>query len=99
MPLLYNVHRDRSSKGHQSRTANRLVTTGLGVTRILFEMKILPVLFACFALLQAPLGLAATGKAPPKHTSTLGTARTVVPAKLKSGEYLWVPEVSPRGPI
>ena len=62
-------------------------------------MKILTVIVAGFALLQAPSGHAATGKAPPKHTSTLGTAKTTVPAKLKPGEYLWVPEVSPRGPI
>ncbi len=62
-------------------------------------MKTLPALVAALALLQAPPGPAATGKAPPKHTSTLGTAKTTVPAKLKPGEYLWVPEVSPRGPI
>lgn len=62
-------------------------------------MKILPAVFAGLALLQALPGLAATGKTPPKHTSTLGTAKTTVPAKLKLGEYLWVPEVSPRGPI
>jgi hypothetical protein len=62
-------------------------------------MKILPVVVAGFALLQAPSSISATGKAPPKHTSTMGTTRTVVPAKLKPGEYLWVPEVSPRGPI
>jgi L,D-transpeptidase catalytic domain len=62
-------------------------------------MKILPAIVAGLALLQAPPGLAATGKVPPKHTSTLGTAKTTVPAKLKPGEYLWVPEVSPRGPI
>ena len=65
----------------------------------MLKLKI-PLLFACLALLQAPVGLAAPGKkTPPKHTSTLGTARTVVPAKLKPGDYLWVPEVSPRGPI
>ena len=29
----------------------------------------------------------------------MGTAVTTVPAELKPGEYLWVPEVSPRGPI
>jgi hypothetical protein len=84
------------------RTATSLITwlrSNEVITRILVEMKIPPLLFACFALLQAPVGLAATGKAPPKHTSTLGTAKTVVPAKLKPGEYLWVPEVSPRGPI
>ena len=62
-------------------------------------MKILPAVFAGVALLQAPPGLAATGETPPKHTSTLGTAKTTVPAKLKPGEYLWVPEASPRGPI
>jgi hypothetical protein len=62
-------------------------------------MKILLALVAGFALLQVPPGLAATAKAPPKHTSTLGTARMTVPAKLKPGEYLWFPEASPRGPI
>ena len=54
---------------------------------------------AGFALLLALASIAATAKTPPKHTSTLGTARTAVPAKLKPGEYLWVPEASPRGPI
>ncbi len=62
-------------------------------------MKIFAIVIAGFALLQAPPSLAANGKVPPKHTSTLGTAKTTVPAKLKPGEYLWVPEVSPRGPI
>jgi hypothetical protein len=62
-------------------------------------MKLLSMLLASLALLQTPPGLGATGKAPPKHTSTLGTARTAVPAKLKPGEYLWVPEVSPQGPV
>jgi hypothetical protein len=62
-------------------------------------MKLLPVILACFAMLQAPHAVGATAKIPPKHTSTLGTARVAVPNKLKPGEYLWVPEVSPRGPI
>jgi hypothetical protein len=62
-------------------------------------VKLLPIILACFALLQGTPGICATGKVPPKHTSTLGTARTAVPNKLKPGEYLWVPEVSPRGPI
>ena len=63
-------------------------------------MKLLPTILVSFALLQAPPGISAPGKKPPpKHTSTLGTARTAVPNKLKLGEYLWVPEVSPRGPI
>jgi hypothetical protein len=43
--------------------------------------------------------LPAAGKTPPKHTSTEGTARTVVPSKLETGEYVWHPELSPKGPI
>jgi hypothetical protein len=62
-------------------------------------MKILPTVIAGLVLLNATPGFTATGKTPPKHTSTLGTAKSTVPAKLKPGEYLWVPEVSPRGPI
>jgi len=62
-------------------------------------MKILLAAVACFALMHALPGFADTAKAPPKHTSTLGVARTTVPANLKPGEYLWVPEASPRGPI
>ena len=62
-------------------------------------MKILSVLVGAFALLQALPGISTAKNAPPNHTSTLGTARTVVPGKLKPGEYLWVPEASPRGPI
>jgi hypothetical protein len=62
-------------------------------------MKILTLVVAGLALLQAPAGFAAKGKVPPKHTSTLGTAKTTLPSKLKLGEYLWVPEASPRGPI
>ena len=69
------------------------------VTRIVRPMKLLPALLAGFALLQAPPGIGAAAKVPPKHTSTLGTAKMAVPNKLKAGEYLWVPEVSPRGPI
>jgi hypothetical protein len=59
--------------------------------------------FACLALLVALLGgvpgPAAAGKAPPKHTSTLGTDVRMAPARLKPGEFLWVPEVSPQGPV
>jgi hypothetical protein len=62
-------------------------------------MKILPTVVAGLALLLAFPGLAATGKAPPKHTSTLGTSAKTLPASLKPGEYLWIPQVSPRGPI
>jgi hypothetical protein len=62
-------------------------------------MKILPSLVAGLSLLSLFPGLAAGAKTPPKHTSTMGTAKTTVPANLKPGEYLWVPEASPRGPI
>ena len=51
---------------------------------------------AVVTMLFAPLGSA---KTPPKHTSTLGTAKTIAPADLKPGEYAWHPEASPRGPI
>ena len=51
------------------------------------------------ALLAALLAGGAGAKTPPKNTSTEGTARVVVPEKLAPGEYVWVPEVSPRGPI
>src|SRR5262245_48671343 len=50
-------------------------------------------------LLATLLAGVAGGKPPPRHTSTEGTARVVVPEKLAPGEYVWVPEVSPRGPI
>jgi hypothetical protein len=50
-------------------------------------------------LVPSMTGLAATGKAPPKNTSTMGTSIRAVPADLKPGEYLWVPAVSPRGPV
>ena len=51
------------------------------------------------ALLAALLAGGAGAKPPPKNTSTQGTERVVVPEKLAPGEYVWVPEVSPRGPI
>jgi hypothetical protein len=54
---------------------------------------------ACFALLLNLPGLAATGQTPPKHTSTLGTAKTIMPSMLKPGEYAWHPEFSPQGPV
>jgi hypothetical protein len=50
-------------------------------------------------LLVALIAGGAGGKPPPRHTSTEGAARVVVPEKLAPGEYVWVPEVSPRGPI
>ena len=62
-------------------------------------MKKLPATITALALLPVLAGYAATGKDPPKHAATLGTAITAVPASLKPGEYLWVPEVSPRGPM
>jgi hypothetical protein len=54
---------------------------------------------AAVAMLPVLIGQTAGGKDPPKHAATLGTAITAVPANLKPGEYLWVPEVSPRGPM
>lgn len=63
-------------------------------------MKTASATLSLLLYLLLPLySLAATSKPPPKNTSTLGTAITTVPARLKPGEYLWVPEVSPRGPI
>ncbi len=62
-------------------------------------MKMPATVPACLALLLTLPGLAATNPAPPKHTSTLGTAKTVMPTKLKPGEYAWHPELSPKGPI
>jgi hypothetical protein len=64
------------------------------------RMKRLRVVVGAFAVLLALTGhAAAAGKTPPKHTSTEGKAVAAVPAKLQAGEYLWVPEVSPRGPM
>ena len=51
------------------------------------RMKKLRAAIAALALLPALIGYAATGTVPPKHTSTLGTAVTAVPAGLKPGEY------------
>jgi len=62
-------------------------------------MRPLPTACAALAALLALPAVAATGKQPPKHTSTIGTEKLVVPAKLQRGEYLWVPEVSPQGPV
>jgi hypothetical protein len=50
-------------------------------------------------LLQAPSPPATAAKTPPKHTSTLGTSMQTLPARLKPGEYLWIPAASPTGPI
>ncbi|MEQ1803032.1 MAG: L,D-transpeptidase [Gammaproteobacteria bacterium] len=61
-----------------------------------FSSPILASLLLCLLPLQ---GAPAAGKAPPKNTSTPGTAITTAPSRLKPGEYLWVPEVSPRGPV
>ena len=62
-------------------------------------MKTLAAVLSCLALLLTLPGLAAAGQAPPKHTSTLGTAKTIMPAMLKPGEYAWHPELSPQGPV
>jgi hypothetical protein len=51
------------------------------------------------ALLFAAAPEAAVGKTPPKHSSTLGTEKTINPSRLKPGEYVWRPELSPHGPI
>jgi hypothetical protein len=59
-------------------------------------------LLACAAAALALCVAAAApaqAKPPPKHTSTEGTARTVVPEKLAPGEFVWHPEISPGGPI
>ena len=42
--------------------------------------------------------MASAGQTPPKHTSTMGTAKTILPSQLKPGEYAWHPEFSPQGP-
>jgi len=52
-----------------------------------------------FALLLLVCAMAAAGQTPPKHTSTMGTAKTILPSQLKPGEYAWHPEFSPQGPI
>jgi lipoprotein-anchoring transpeptidase ErfK/SrfK len=63
-------------------------------------MKMQPAVLGLLVALLAILpGLDAAGKTPPKHTSTLGTDVKMAPARLKPGEYLWVPEVSPEGPV
>jgi hypothetical protein len=63
-------------------------------------MKIETALRACLPLLLTVSTLADAGETPPpKHTSTLGTAKTILPAELKPGEYAWHPEFSPNGPI
>ena len=60
-------------------------------------MKTLPIALAAIALSCALAS--ASAKTPPTHTSTLGTSIRKAPADLKPGEYLWVPAVSPRGPV
>jgi len=63
-------------------------------------MKIPPAVLTFLVVFLAALpGLDAAGKTPPKHTSTLGTDVRMAPARLKPGEFLWVPEVSPKGPV
>jgi hypothetical protein len=66
---------------------------------MIWRMKTHAAIFAFLTLLLTLPGVAAAGKAPPKHTSTLGTKKTIVPAKLKPGEYVWHPEMSPKGPV
>src|SRR5512134_2547002 len=66
---------------------------------MIWRMKTRSAVFGCLALLLTLRGLAVAGEAPPTNTSTLGTKKTIVPAKLKPGEYLWHPELSPKGPV
>ncbi len=61
--------------------------------------RILPAVLASVACLFLQLASAAAAQTPPKNTSTLGTAKTVLPGMLKPGEYAWHPELSPKGPI
>ncbi len=62
-------------------------------------MKTCPAVRACLVLLLTLPALAASGQTPPKHTSTLGTAQTIMQAELKPGDYAWHPEFSPQGPV
>ena len=62
-------------------------------------MKILFCVLVCLVLLSVASAPTAGAKSPPKHTSTLGTAKTTAPDQLKPGEYVWHPEASPHGPI
>ena len=58
-----------------------------------------PYAWICLVLLVAALPLAAAGKTPPKNTSTPGTEKTAAPHKLETGEYMWRPDLSPKGPL
>ena len=58
----------------------------------------IPGLFACATLLAATSLLAAQ-KTPPKSTSTIGTPVLAAPETLKPGEFIWQPQVAPRGPM
>jgi hypothetical protein len=62
-------------------------------------MKEHPLARPLLALLCAVFAVASAGQTPPKHTSTLGTAKTILPSQLKPGEYAWHPELSPKGPV
>ncbi len=55
-------------------------------------------LLACCALAAFPSDTT-LAKTPPKHTSTLGVAASTPPSQLKPGEFLWFPEIAPKGPI
>ena len=63
-------------------------------------------LFICGALLAASSLLLAQKapqkppqKVPPTHTSTMGKPVLTAPDTLKPGEFIWQPQVSPRGPM
>jgi hypothetical protein len=53
----------------------------------------------CVALLLLVSAMVSAGQTPPKNTSTMGTAKTILPSQLKPGEYAWHPEFSPKGPV
>ena len=97
-PLPYIA--DKGQRRIQRFTSDAfLVRTWSLIPPMTYRLKVPPAVVACLALLHAVGSHATPPKAPPKHTSTLGTEKVALPAKLKTGEYLWVPEVSPRGPV
>jgi len=55
-------------------------------------------LLACCALAVLTPAMAAN-KTPPRHTSTMGVAVTTPPSQLKPGEFIWIPEAAPAGPM
>jgi hypothetical protein len=56
-------------------------------------------LFAVGLIAAVMLHQPAVAKTPPKHTSTIGEVVTKAPSTLKPGEFVWHPEIAPKGPI